>query len=265
MLVHVDTNPEMLINDPSNGLFTDPASPTKLSGTAPTGGAAFVTVATPFGATFEQVFTTPLVLAENGSVSLAVVVDAIQTATITVNGSVLTLNDYFPAIIFSSVGSPGIPQFYTSSGTADSYNDDAVLAHIMRIYYQPSGQPAYSLYWQRGQAGNIGACIDGSATIGAYPTDPSLLPPLNDGGRIGGWLGRDPSDNICWTYPKDAAYTAYNSYLTMPRATTIGQSSVISCLKTDTPTPPPSGSTTYAGGCPSIPSTSSATVTLVAQ
>jgi hypothetical protein len=262
LTMFVDPVVEILIDDDANGIYTDPDAETGLSTAAPKGGAAFVSVTSTLGGGSEQFFAEPLVVAEGEELSLAVVVDAVQTATITVDGATLTFGDYFPAYVFPSIGSPGVAQYYTSSGTADTYDDSAVLANILRVYYEPGGAAAYLIFQQR--AGAFGSCLDGVHSIAAYPADPADAPPHTDGSRAGGWLGLDEEDTLCWAFAADEAYETYNNYLTMPRAATVGDETTVRCEETSAPTPPTSGST-YASGCPAITEDTSVTLTLVAD
>ena len=96
---------EILIDDSTNGIFTDPASPTKLSRTAPAGGAQFITVTADFGVHGVGFFDPPLVAKASAAlgdagladdVTVSVVVDGLQffqaylsgaTATIGVDGT----------------------------------------------------------------------------------------------------------------------------------------------------------------------------------
>src|SRR5262245_50105296 len=85
MNLFVDPTAEVLISDATNGLYTDPSVPTKLSSTAPAGGASFVSVTATLGTAFQQFFSTPLVVTDQ-PVSLSVVIDAVQTVQLTSSG-----------------------------------------------------------------------------------------------------------------------------------------------------------------------------------
>jgi hypothetical protein len=247
MNLFVDPTAEVLISDATNGLYTDPSVPTKLSSTAPAGGASFVPVTATLGTAFQQFFSTPLVVTDQ-PVSLSVVIDAVQTVQLTSSGGAPpTFGTYFPAYVFSSIGGVGKPQYYTSSGTADTYDDSTVLANIIRVYYEPNGAPTYSLFQQRGMS--LMGCADGAYGIGAYAADNRTTPINNDGSRPGGWLGLDSTNTMCWVYAGDQAFSTYSNYLTMGKVPNIGDSTTLRCAQTTSPTPPSSGST-YASGCP---------------
>ncbi len=247
MNLFVDPTSEVLISDATNGLYTDPSAPTKLSSTAPADGAAFVPVTATLGTAFQQFFSTPLVVTDQ-PVSLSVVIDAVQTVQLTSSGGTPpTFGTYFPAYVFPSIGGVGKPQYYTSSGTADTYDDSTVLANIIRVYYEPNGAPTYSLFQQRGMS--LMGCADGAYGIGAHAADNRTTPVNNDGSRPGGWLGLDSTNTMCWVYAGDQAFSTYSNYLTMGKVPNIGDSTTLRCAQTTSPTPPSSGST-YASGCP---------------
>ena len=251
MNLFVDPTADVLIADGTHGLYTDPAAPTLLSSTAPTDGAAFVSVTATLGTSFQQFFSTPLVVTDQ-PVSLSIVVDAVQTIQLTTTGGAApAFGTYFPAYVFPSVGGVGAPQYYTSSGTADTYDDATVLANIIRVYYEPGGAPMYSLFQQRGMS--LMGCADGAFGIGAYAADNRSTMANTDGSRPGGWLGLDATNTMCWVYAGDAAFTTYANYLTMTKVDSVGATATLSCAETTAPTPPASGAT-YAGGCPSSPS-----------
>jgi len=247
MNLFVDPTAEVLISDATNGLYTDPSAPTKLSSTAPADGAAFVPVTATLGTAFQQFFSTPLVVTDQ-PVSLSVVIDAVQTVQLTSSGGTAPMfGTYFPAYVFPSIGGVGKPQYYTSSGTADTYDDSTVLANIIRVYYEPNGAPTYSLFQQRGMS--LMGCADGAYGIGAHAADNRTTPVNNDGSRPGGWLGLDSTNTMCWVYAGDQAFSTYSNYLTMGKVPNIGDSTTLRCAQTTSPTPPSSGST-YASGCP---------------
>jgi hypothetical protein len=265
MTVHINGTFDVKVADATNGIYTDPASSTKLSTTAPAGGPAFVAYTRPLGGTgVEQAFATPLTVNEGDTISLAVVLDAIQTLRVTVSnsGSTLAFGDMnqIPVNIFPTLTTPGIARYLTTSGTAESYNDDSVLANIVRVYYAAGGgQPVYLFTEQT--AGAINGC---STPAPAYPVDPAMSTPLTSGGKLGGWLGRDSTQTTCWAVPNDIAYATYRAYFTLGNAAAVGDTATLSCDATTAPTPPTSGST-YASGCPSITADATATLTLVAE
>lgn len=262
MTLFVGGTYEVLIDDATNGFYTDPAAPSKLSTTAPSGGAQFITYTRPLGGGgAQQQFLAPVTVNEGDTLSLNIVLDAIHTVHVQVSGTSLSFvdPDQVPVNVFPTLQKPGVARYLTTANTADSYNDSLVLANIMRAYYGSDGQPLYAFPEQT--AGMINQC---STPAPAYPTDPAMSTPLNDGSRLGGWLGRDSTQTTCWVVPNDKAVTTYRAYFTLGNATTVGDMATLSCQKTTSPTPPSSGST-YAAGCPPITPDATANLQLVAQ
>lgn len=266
MNLFTDPIVEILISDAVNGIFTDLDSATGLSTVAPVGGADLVPVTTEFGGGFEQFFTSALVVGTADSLSVSFVVDAVHTAQITVSGSGTTLEfgNYFPARVFPTLGTPGVPQYYSSAGTADNYNGSIVLAHMVRVYFEAGAdaQPVRASFDQL--AGPLNPCQAGAFGY-VFPGDPDVSPPSSSGDRAGGWLGLDPTDTLCGALGSDSTFSGYQSYFTMPYAANVGDSTLLTCELTSTPTPPSSG-TTYEAGCPAMVAVlSSASLMLVAD
>lgn len=255
MDVFTDGTVQILISDAVNGIYTDPASSTGLSSIAPAGGAALVPVTTTLGGGSSQYFVTPLVVGSGASLSLSLVVDAVQTTDVIVSGSgtVLEFGDYSPVRIFPTIGDPGVPQFYNSLGTAESYNSSLVLPHLVRVYFGAGvgAQPIVASFDQL--ATTLNSCQAGASGL-VYSADPASSPPWNaNGDRAGGWLGLDSSNNICGALAEGGVpnYSQYHSYFSMQKAANVGDSTTFACELTTAPTPPTSG-TTYASGCPAF-------------
>jgi len=264
MTVFVDGTFDVLINDATNGIYTDPASSSKLSATAPGGGAAFVQYVRPLGMSgIEQQFPTPITVTESDTISLAVVLDAIQTLPILVSssGSSLAFKDLhqFPVNVFPTLSTPGVVKYFTSANTAESYNDSSVLANIVRVYEASGGgQPVYLMFHQTASP------ISCATPAPAYPVDPAMSASTIAGSKLGGWLGRDSSETTCWVVPVDSTYAAYKAVFSLTNAVNVGDSATVACDATSTPTPPTSGST-YASGCPTFTPDASTTLQLVAK
>jgi hypothetical protein len=263
MTVHVGGTFQILIDDAANSIYTDPASSTKLSGTPPAGGGQLVDYTRALGGTgIQQPFLEPLVVADGDTISLAIVLDAIQTLHMSVSGGGANLvfqENQIPVNIFPTLQTPGVARYLTSAATAQSYNDSSVLANVVRVYYASDGQPMYLFDEQT--AGMVNQC---STPAAAYPVDPANVTPLNDGSKIGGWLGRDSTLTTCWVVPGQRDFSAYRAYMTLGSAANVGDSATLSCQATTAPTPPSSGMT-YASGCPPITPAGTAALTLVAQ
>ncbi len=257
MTVFVDGAFEVLISDPSNGIFTDASAPSGLSAAEPSGGATFVDYVRPLGeAGFQALFVEPLIVDAADDVELTVVLDAIQTIPMTVSNGGNTLAfgnlDYAPANVFPTLTAPGVARVYTSANTAESYNDDVVLANKLRVYSSASGEPIYLFTEQTATA--INTC---ALPAPAYPSAPGGTPP------VGGWLARDATGTTCWASSRDS-WATYDGYFTFADVTTVGATGTLSCQDTTSPTPPASGST-YAAGCPAITASATATLMLVAD
>jgi hypothetical protein len=252
----------VLIDDAVNGIYTDPTSATLLSSTEPAGGAQFIDYTRPLGdSAFEQPFVTPLVVDNlTTTLSLSLVMDGVQTLRVGVSDSGGTLAfrhpDAIPVNIFPTVGDVGVTRYFTTAGTAESYNDEVVLANILRVYYSPDGQPAYAFTEQT--SGELNGC---ALPAVAFPGDPATSD--FGAGPHGGWLGKDSSGTTCWASSRDS-WATYEAYFTINDVASIGSSATLSCQHTTSPTPPSSGST-YASGCPAIAADVTVPMTLVAQ
>ena len=153
--VGVLTTFDVLINDATNGFFTDPMSATGLSATPPAGGPQFAsfTVPGPGGQgtvlNTQTFFTTPLVVAPAGSVSLDIVEDMIHTVFANVAGDVASFDTGLPlpaVQLVPSVAGAGRVEFYSPTGTAL----DAVMpgptddeSGSVRVFYASPPQPSY--------------------------------------------------------------------------------------------------------------------------
>ena len=266
MTVFVNGTFEVLVNDAVNDIYTDPAATTKLSSTAPSGGATPVPYTRPLGATgIEQQFATPLTLAEGDTLSLAIVLDAIHTLHVDVTDSGASLafinQDQIPVNIFPTLTTPGVARYLTTANTAESYNDSLVLANIVRVYYDAGSTGAALYAFTEQTAGTINGC---STPAPAYPVDPAMATPNGAGGKLGGWLGRDFTLTTCWVVPNMPDYSQYRAYFTLGDTANVGDTATLSCEQTTAPTPPSSGST-YSSGCPAITADATATLMLVAQ
>ena len=266
MTVFVGGTFDVTVADAINGIYTDPQAASKLSATAPAGGPASIAYTRPLGMTgVEQAFATPLVVAAGDTVSLAIVLDAIQTLDVRVSGGGTTLAfgdmNQIPVNIFPTLSTPGVARYLTSAGTAGSYNDSSVLANIVRVYYAGGGgQPLYLMTQQT--AGQVNQqCATPSP---AFPVDPATVMANPGGMKLGGWLGRDSTQTTCWAVPADPGYAAYKAYFTLSNAAGVGDTATVRCKATTAPTPPTPGPT-YAAGCPALTPDATATLTLVAQ
>src|SRR5206468_2715959 len=207
---------EVLLDDTANGFFTDPGSPTGLSASAPAGGAQFASFVVPGPGgqgdvlTAQTFFTSPLVVAAGGSVSLDIVEDMIHTvfANVTGGGASFDTSLPLPAVqLVPSVSGAGRVEFYSPTGTAldalmPGPTDDA--SGSVRVFYANPPQPSYVFSPVPGpsQAWNVSPATS--------PIDPS------GGFRAGGYLGLDANGVLCWALPTDYTYAQYSELCEMP-------------------------------------------------
>jgi hypothetical protein len=262
--VGMRTTFEVLVDDATNGFFTDPGSPTGLSTTPPAGGAQFTsfTVPGPGGQgdvlTAETFFTSPLVVSAGDSVALDIVEDMIHTvfANVTSGAASFDTSLPLPAVqLVPSVSGAGRVEFYSPTGTAlaalmPGPTDDE--SGSVRAFYASPPQPSYVFSPVPGpsQAWNVSPATS--------PTEPV------SGYRAGGYLGLDSNGVLCWALPVDYTYGQYAELCEMATVTTIGQTTTLRCQHM-TNVPAPVSGDTYASGCPTIVPDVQRTVTLVAR
>ncbi len=208
--------------------------------------------------TAQTFFTSPLVVAAGGSVSLDIVEDMIHTvfANVTGGGASFDTSLPLPAVqLVPSVSGAGRVEFYSPTGTAldalmPGPTDDE--SGSVRVFYANPPQPSYVFSPVPGpsQAWNV--------SPGTSPVDPS------GGFRAGGYLGLDANGVLCWALPTDYTYAQYSELCEMPIVTTVGASTTLSCQHL-TSVPPPVSGDTYASGCPPITPDEQRTLTLVAR
>lgn len=267
---------ELLVDDPINSIYSDPGSPTLFSATAPSGGAQFVPYTIQGGqptVNFGYALTEPLVINAGDTVSLSVVADMTHTAYLQIAAGAPRFEDSFgfiPMYLFATVSDVGSAAYYTSVADAGNYNRSTLAApqgpkgeSNLRVFYGSSGQPLY--IFNDHFAGNSGGstCHSGNSMGGAFAADPATSPQDAMGNRAGGYLGKDGTGTICWAFADDTTYANYDSYFAIGEAANLADATTLKCAKRDA-VPAPTSGTTYASGCPSIPTDVEAGVTLVA-
>lgn len=269
MNIGIDPAYHVTIDDSTNGFYTDANG---ITTTAPAGGASAATVTAALGNGFQHLFSTPLVVTAASTPSIYVVVDAVQTVYVTVSGGTPAFGQNQmgtpvilpPVFAFPTVDAPGKAEYFAQAMTAGGVDlNPATNSAEVRIYSDAAGQPVYAFIAYTSQA--IGPCFTNQYGFGAFATDPSQSQTFNDGSKIGGWLAKDPSGTFCWTLPADKTYSTYAAAISMPDTSTLGAATTFSCAATSSPTPPPSGSYTYAAGCPTLTPTASVSLGLVAD
>lgn len=270
MSIGVNTTFRVLIDDPTNGLFTDATAAGKVATTEPAGGASYVDYVVPGPGgmgdriDFETYFTTPLDVAEGSTPEVKVVVDMTHTMEINVSGGNAAFRSDFvpvPAFIYGTTGTVAKAVFYSDLGTADNALEAPNFPpNTMRYFYSTASEPAF--VWS-GVA--TAGCQNGSQPSNAWNISATAAPVGEHGPVAGGNLGRDSAGALCFALPAGDDWSAtMGSLIEMPEATTIGATSVVSC-QTSTAIPAPMSGNNYAAGCPMITSQHMATLTLVAN
>ncbi|HEY2745815.1 MAG TPA: hypothetical protein VGL86_14365 [Polyangia bacterium] len=273
MGIGISTTFEVLISDATNGFYTDPNAATKLSSTAPAGGAQFVSVTVPgpggSGTVLSQqtYFTHPIAVTASGSVgdddggttpgiNVDIVEDMVHTVFANVSSGVASFDlslPFPPVQLMASIEGAGRVAFYSETGTAGAAlmpgpTDDESTS--VRLFYDGTG--AASSLWH--------PTVGPSSAWNANPANS----PLSGTSRAGGYLGIDASGTLCWAIPQDYSYQTYVGICEMKVASSIGATTSLQCQTTST-VPPPTSGDTYASGCPTITATTTTTLTLVAQ
>lgn len=250
MRLYFDNTVQLLVSDATIGIYSDPASATKYSTTAPAGGADFVPLTITIGSGPSRAtpifFTSPIPIVEGSTPQLYVTVDMIHTVKVSVNAGGTTLtagggND--PVALFGGLA-PGTSRYFSGATTIEGYKVQGVPS--LRIFYDQAGNPLYSMI------GPNFCGVDGGSK-GAWASPPT-------GAKVGGWLGKDANNVIAWALPTDSTWSVYNAYYVMADQTVIGQSTSLKCKVTGSP-PAPLDGKTYASGAPAM-LTSDKTVTL---
>lgn len=264
----VSTTAQVLINDATNNIYSDPASSTGLSNTAPSGGAQFVnlTVPGPGGSgnvmTVTSVLQTPFVVGTgksdggSASVELTIVADMIHTVFIDVRGSSLTFDKSLPqppVMLVASVTGPGKVEYYSPLGTGKNVQMGLAStgneAGSVRVFYAPPPQPSFVFH-----------VVPGPSE--AFAANPARFTGSNF--KPGGYLGLDSTGTACWALPTDFTWASYSQLCTMKVPANVGETASLRCQHLSSVPAPVSGDT-YASGCPTIAPDSTTTLTLVAR
>ncbi len=248
----VDSTFEILIDDPVNGIFTDPDAASLASTVEPVGGAQFVTLGVGQGAGVPDLtatFVEPLVIDEN---SLAPSIDAIlhgvHTVWLFVTGTSLELNTQLPAIPFPAPSAIGAIKYYSNLDTAaNAYDGPGPAPPIPSAVLEliDVNGPVYVGY----NSPTFQTCFPGGGTFA---------------NRESHYLGLDSSSKLCWRVESNVELGTYMGLMSMPELSQIGQSGAVSCFATADP-PEPADGVSYASGCPSFTPDDQVTMFLVAD
>lgn len=242
MQLFFDKTVELLVSDPTVGVYSNPAAASKFSTASPAGGAAYVPYTITIGDGTSRatgvVFTSPVVVAEGDTPNIYVTLDMIHTIQLKVNSDGTTLTPDAttdPVAVFGSL-SPGTSRYYSAAAGIDGYKVQGVAS--LRAFVDNAGQPLFVM---------IGPNFCG---VDGGPKAAWASPPVA-GMKRGGWLGKDATNTIAWAMSASDTWTAYTAYYVMAEQTVIGQSTVLNCKVTSSP-PPPADGKTYASGAPAL-------------
>ena len=237
---------QLLVSDPTAGIYSDPSSATGYAAAAPAAGAAYVPFTIVIGDNSPTrappiLFASPVSISVSSTPKLFITTDMIQTFQLTVNAGGTTLspvpvgND--PVALFGGL-SRGTSAFYSNANAVESYKVGSVNEFTsLRIFYDQAGIPLFAM--------SPNTCgIEGPK--GAWAS-----PPV--GATIGGWLGRDANRTVAWALPLTSSYATYSAYFLMAEQSTLGQTTTLKCKATTAP-PAPADGKTYASGAPAMPS-----------
>ncbi len=251
--VYFDKTLQFLVSDPV-GVYTDPASSTGFSTTAPTGGAAFVPYKITIGDGTSRatpiIFSAPITIAAGTTPTLFITTDMIHTMQLNVGtgGSLTPSVSNDPVALFGGL-TAGSSSLYSEATTTESI--PVMGTKEIRVFSDSDGKPVFLMM------GYV-AC-GGDGPKGAWAS-----PPI--GATVGGWLGKDTGNIISWASPKDTAYSTYLAYFNMAELTTVGGATTdLKCMAAATP-PAPMDGKTYASGAPALPApTDHTTLNLLAK
>jgi hypothetical protein len=268
--ISFDATYEVLIDDATNGFFSDPAAPSKISTTPPAGGAQFVSIMTPssgntFGAT--AALPEPLTIADGDAVTLSIVVNGLQFIRVSVSGGTVSLGNF-------GNGDPFRPDMTASFGDVArvSYYVQEAIGHANSRYNggdvgsppPPGGITSVNVFYSAPTSPSllfIG--LNGTPmTCGPFGSAGAIAAPSGDG--YGGYLGRDTTGTLGWAFPTDNMWSSISTELAMAEKQNLGETTTLLCRKV-TSDPMPAGGT-YASGAPMIASPDySVTMMLVAR
>ena len=273
-----DETTQVLIDDATNGIYTDPNSATLLSTTEPAGGAQFVpltnSLADPDGTFGGSFFLASSVeFNEGDNININIIGDLTHAVFVEVNNGTATFDVGLWAVqqagirVFVSLNDLGKINYYSGSATGLTYRKEAIFSNNessvdIRIYYVADNQPTFLFL----ESGNVGSesCGGGSVPSQASAADASTSPADASGTRAGGYLGLDSNGVLGWARPQTLAWDVYVAIFAMDQAQSLGNTSTMQCQDTSTDPAPAGGS--FSSGAPNITSPNAqVTLTLVAN
>jgi|GEM_PF-3500156 len=257
LTIRVGTSIDVLIHDPSHGIYTDPSKPGGFATTPPSEGARFATLTVPNTRNNKQneypiqVFlTSPLAVTADSTPDLYLVVDLVHSLWAKATNGALALTHeagvFPPAQIFASFSRPGRSEFYTATNTAENVSTETWLTEwYVRMNYVSSDEAGH--VW----TGDIPNCMFGNFANEAWNISPDVAPDGGSGMKAGGYLGLDATNHLAWALSTDFTWLDYRGLFMMKRAAAIGNAVDLTCEFAST-VPAPADGNTYASGAPSI-------------
>ena len=264
---------QVLVDDDTNGLYTDPASATLLSTTEPAGGAQFVPLTSSLGSFGGSFFLASSVeINEGDNVDINIIGDLTHALFVEVTGGIATFDVGLWAVqqagihVFVSLNDLGKINYYSQSATGLTYRKEAIFpvdesSVDIRVYYVSAAQPTFLFL----ESGNVGSesCGGGSVPSQASAADASTSPEDTSGNRAGGYLGLDSNGVLGWARPQTLAWDVYVAIFAMDEAQSLGDTSTMECQDTSADPAPAGGS--FSSSAPNIASPDAqVTLTLVA-
>jgi hypothetical protein len=244
---------DVLIDDSANGIYTDPTEPTKLTGTAPTGGAAMITVGTPGMMMGSGAFFDPPLVVEDAPLTLSILLNALQGFQINANAGTLTLGadgngmPGFPDAVVA-VGTPASVAYYVNDalGTPLSFGGSTPgLSNIISAVAVLQGgdqQPEFL-----SQRGGATECPAGAVFL--FPGADNGYVGLDDNGVLG-WAGKNMNGD-------------YAALFRMAAVDDLAAATTLECAATSSDPMPPGDS--FASGAPVITPARTFAMTLMAN
>jgi len=242
-----NTTFQAVVNDTTNNIYSDPTQSSLLNTTAPSGGAQSVNVGfggsgsagTTNGST--TYFPTPQTFSATSTPTISIFIDPTHWLQTTFNGTLFsqTLSWTGGASIYANIGGAGKALLISDAGTTGNihpmqgFND-------FKIFYSDATTPA-------AVASTFKSCTtSGSVFSGAWNSAPQTTCTSASGCYgAGGYLGLDSSSNLSWAFPSDGTFTSYAAVMSMPIPTTVGNTTTLSYVCSDTAPAPAGGATTY--------------------
>jgi hypothetical protein len=254
---------QILIDDPANGVFTDPATG-NLSATEPAGGAQLIPHPTSAGSVNYVFLKSAVEISAADPPTFQVITHA--THTMTVDGNNRQFLGEGPPMLFIPAAAPvTTTTFYSSTNVGRNVDVDWNVpggASPTELFFMGDAE-GYQVVYINNAASPIQSCLTGPNN--AFAIDPDESRVGNDGSRSGGWLGKDGDGSICFALGTiDNTWSSSTALWEVPEITTAGGMATVTCEATTT-APPPTTGDTYASGCPTITPVGSSTVYLVAE